>query len=1066
MKASHIIAVLNICKRGDVVFLKKLLATDCNFNEVVDRKGRNALHYCAETDSVLSGQAKPGGRLACAELLLESKFNLKDQADNDGFLPFHHAVIHGNIPLVQLLLTHGVDVNCAVRPSDVQNSPAVAGRTAFHLAVIYSNYEMLDFLLSGSFELNNVSHQFQVDVQELDAQCATALHYAIQLPEAVAASMIKCIIEKSSIRIDSPDAHRRTPLHWAATIGAAHAASILIELGADMTLVDESGLTAMHCAASRGHSGTVEAIIKHLPMEEEVEKEGSDDEEEEEEEEEEKEEGEEEDTKPVEREEREGQETMEKQTPKVDSLRTRVLDAMDADGCTPIFYSVTMGHANVTRRLLLAGANACARDSRGRGLLHCVSRSMVPGSAVVVPLLVAHGVNPDWVNAVGESALHEACSNLNRECVAELLKLASVRQSSVLNAKNSSQHTPLQLATMAALRTNERPAACATAVEICRDLFSAGALAKSADGDGTEDISSPIALVRSCLRSAPNYRPAIELEKLFSGEKDAGNDDEGVEEVGEEKIMEVTGTTMEKTEEHTTSEEKMGDDTDQDVDNTNFEIEEEEVMEAAQGEKGSFQSSSSMFTVNSSESEKPIEDTSSQRTITPLDRSVPFCPSSEDNQEASPSKEEEEEEEEEYEKGEEREEEREREEDSQHPESLTVSMQQTALPSSTDGRGELCSKDDKVHEQEGIPSVCAKGSRRRSAPASKVNGRRRSSNRSRTSTKSVSRPPPELRRISAPMWSTTVERPPAFFRQASCAEIGIVSTPSRPSRTKVQGIRSKVSVPSNKTSTVSLSTIREPPCALRRSLTDVALQTDSVAIPSATSSVSTVVFKTAAGTQTSLNGDAHALDGDSLLSSRTFVSSTDTSTDLSQRRGLQAPYRKRPLSESRRGTAGNRDAFRQNSRGVYESPITGRQRMPLPTITPYLTPVARWPRQMASMMLFGEVTPLYVTGRRQVPGPASPKQPARGAMTLGQSRFAERARSAIEARIQLTVAEKEFVNLAARVLQQYDTLSQEREALQVVGRQKMAPEFSRNSHGKRTSDVTRERNHSNYRRGV
>ncbi|KAL7058193.1 hypothetical protein AAHC03_016930 [Spirometra sp. Aus1] len=896
MKASHIIAVLNICKRGDVVFLKKLLATDCNFNEVVDRKGRNALHYCAETDSVLSGQAKPGGRLACAELLLESKFNLKDQADNDGFLPFHHAVIHGNIPLVQLLLTHGVDVNCAVRPSDVQNSPAVAGRTAFHLAVIYSNYEMLDFLLSGSFELNNVPHQFQVDVQELDAQCATALHYAIQLPEAVAASMIKCIIEKSSIRIDSPDAHRRTPLHWAATIGAAHAASILIELGADMTLVDESGLTAMHCAASRGHSGTVEAIIKHLPMEEE-------------------------DTKPVEREEREGRETMEKQTPKVDSLRTRVLDAMDADGCTPIFYSVTMGHANVTRRLLLAGANACARDSRGRGLLHCVSRSMVPGSAVVVPLLVAHGVSPDWVNAVGESALHEACSNLNRECVAELLKLASVRQSSVLNAKNSSQHTPLQLATMAALRTNERPAACATAVEICRDLFSAGALAKSADGDGIEDISSPIALVRSCLRSAPNYRPAIELEKLFSGEKDEGNDEEGEEEVGEEKIMEATGTTVEKTEEHTTSVEKMGDDTDQDVDNTNFEIEEEEIMEAAQGEKGSFQSSSSMSTVNSSESEKPNEDTSSQRTITPLDRSVPFCPSSED-------------------------------------------------------------------------------------------------------------------------------------------------TPSRPSRTKVQGIRSKVSVPSNKTSTVSLSTIREPPCALRRSLTDVALQTDSVAIPSATSSVSTVVFKTAAGTQTSLNGDAHALDGDSLLSSRTFVSSTDTSTDRSQRRGLQAPYRKRPLSESRRGTAGNRDAFRQNSRGVYESPITGRQRMPLPTITPYLTPVARWPRQMASMMLFGEVTPLYVTGRRQVPGPASPKQPARGAMTLGQSRFAERARSAIEARIQLTVAEKEFVNLAARVLQQYDTLSQEREALQIVGRQKMAPEFSRNSHGKRTSDVTRARNHSNYRRGV
>ncbi|VDN39124.1 unnamed protein product [Dibothriocephalus latus] len=363
MKASHIIAVLNICKRGDVVFLNKLLASDCNFREVVDRKGRNALHYCAETDSALLGQAKAGGRLACAELLLESKFDLQGQADNN----------------------------------------------AFHLAVIYSNYEMLEFLLSGSFELKNVLYQFQVDVQQQDAQHATALHYAIQLPEAVAASMIKCIVEKSQIRIDSPDAHRRTPLHWAATIGAAHAASILIELGADMTLVDESGLTALHCAASRGHSGTVDAIIKHLTKKEFEEETTSE---------------EEEDEETAEGEPGEDQKRAIEQRNHVSTLRTRVLDAMDADGCTPLFYSVTMGHSNVTRRLLVAGANACKRDNRGRGLLHCVSRSMVSGSAAVVPLLVAHGVNPEWVNMMGESALHEASSNMNRECVVELLKLA------------------------------------------------------------------------------------------------------------------------------------------------------------------------------------------------------------------------------------------------------------------------------------------------------------------------------------------------------------------------------------------------------------------------------------------------------------------------------------------------------------------------------------------------------------------------------------------------------------------------------------------------------------------
>lgn len=42
------------------------------------------------------------------------------------------------------------------------------------------------------------------------------------------------------------------------------------------------------------------------------------------------------------------------------------VDLMDSNGCSPLFYAVTLGHADATRVLLTLGAQPNRQDRKGR----------------------------------------------------------------------------------------------------------------------------------------------------------------------------------------------------------------------------------------------------------------------------------------------------------------------------------------------------------------------------------------------------------------------------------------------------------------------------------------------------------------------------------------------------------------------------------------------------------------------------------------------------------------------------------------------------------------------------
>lgn len=122
------------------------------------------------------------------------------------------------------------------------------------------------------------------------------------------------------------------------------------------------GLTALHCAASRGHTRCIEMLIK---------------------------------------------------------LCGAQTDLIDSNGCTALFYAVTLGHADATVKLLDLGADPNRQDRKGRSPGHC---GCAKGQFETVKILSSRGANLWLRNARGDLPVHEASASGRIELVEWLLQ--------------------------------------------------------------------------------------------------------------------------------------------------------------------------------------------------------------------------------------------------------------------------------------------------------------------------------------------------------------------------------------------------------------------------------------------------------------------------------------------------------------------------------------------------------------------------------------------------------------------------------------------------------------------
>jgi len=220
---------------GDLAALQKLLDDGADPDLVGYRQAR-PLHEAARK-----------GNLGMVELLIERGADV-NALDDMGNSPLHRAVESGQADIAKALLGAGADPNVV---NGYKQSPmAVAVRD--HRVVIVRM--LLDagvpWTLSLAALVGDVGKVTEflgagADVNALDADGVAPLHVASWHGQL---AVVKLLLERGA-DVNLPDAGRLTPLHHAAHAGQPEVAEALVKAGADLTATKLNGATALHCAA-------------------------------------------------------------------------------------------------------------------------------------------------------------------------------------------------------------------------------------------------------------------------------------------------------------------------------------------------------------------------------------------------------------------------------------------------------------------------------------------------------------------------------------------------------------------------------------------------------------------------------------------------------------------------------------------------------------------------------------------------------------------------------------------------------------------------------------------------
>lgn len=73
--------------------------------------------------------------------------------------------------------------------------------------------------------------------------------------------ILQTLLNDNNIQVNISDKDKRQPLLWAASAGSAKAILALVRAGASVEASDKDGLTALHCAASRGHTDSLDVLL-------------------------------------------------------------------------------------------------------------------------------------------------------------------------------------------------------------------------------------------------------------------------------------------------------------------------------------------------------------------------------------------------------------------------------------------------------------------------------------------------------------------------------------------------------------------------------------------------------------------------------------------------------------------------------------------------------------------------------------------------------------------------------------------------------------------------------------
>uniref|UniRef100_A0A665UGL5 Serine/threonine-protein phosphatase 6 regulatory ankyrin repeat subunit C-like n=1 Tax=Echeneis naucrates TaxID=173247 RepID=A0A665UGL5_ECHNA len=249
-----------VCHTGQDTVATELVNGGANINQP-NHHGTTPLHLAAASSSgvlcvellINNGadvnlQSKQGksplhiaamhGRFTGSQILIQNGAEI-DCADMYGNTPLHVAARYGQELLISTLLTNGAD----------KARQGIHGMLPLHLAALYGFPDCCRKLLSNGQFYNIMQSQISpagFDINILDDNGRTCLH------AAASGGNVDCLnlLLNNGADVDIKDILGRSPLHYAAANGNSHCTISLVRAGANVNGLDLMGCSPLHYAAA------------------------------------------------------------------------------------------------------------------------------------------------------------------------------------------------------------------------------------------------------------------------------------------------------------------------------------------------------------------------------------------------------------------------------------------------------------------------------------------------------------------------------------------------------------------------------------------------------------------------------------------------------------------------------------------------------------------------------------------------------------------------------------------------------------------------------------------------
>lgn len=250
--ASHEIneRLVQAADQGDLATVKDLLA------QGADIRSQNWLEFTPLTAAAGQGQGgdSPGNRLGTVQALLAVGADVNATARLER-APLHWAAYGSDVAITKALLDAGADVNQA----------DALGHTALTIAAKYGTAEQIQTLVQAGAdpevrpEIEGGKSALVLAIKRADSPFPPDR----ERPDRVKADKVRALLEGGA-RIDHQDCDGLTALHVSAWNDLPETTRVLLEYGADATLVTRRGETAEDVVEGRDkepHGNETKAIL-------------------------------------------------------------------------------------------------------------------------------------------------------------------------------------------------------------------------------------------------------------------------------------------------------------------------------------------------------------------------------------------------------------------------------------------------------------------------------------------------------------------------------------------------------------------------------------------------------------------------------------------------------------------------------------------------------------------------------------------------------------------------------------------------------------------------------------